>query len=576
MKKTLQLFSIALFTFVFASAQDFTVDDISYNIIDATNVAVQGSTLAELNIPATVDNEGTTYTVSSFVGGSFRDNLTVTSVTLPPSITVLAANTFRGANNITSIDLEDIVTIESSNTISRINNLNSVELPSATFIGNFAFVQSFQLSSVKIPVAETIGVGAFRQTAIASIDIPSSVHTIGESVFQATNTLSAVKVNWTSADDVPAITTNVFDGLIASDITLYVPTGTSSIYSSLAVWNTLTIVEGDIPSKIVGQIFTDGDYDYTISSLSPKTVEVSGLSNVALTTLNIPSTATDEDSDVYEVIAVANSAFMSNTTITSVELPSSVKTISENAFRLCTALTYLDTEDVTTIEPNILRESINITTLDLGEVTSIGINGLARAYGMTGIIDLPKIETLGAYAFVFTQGVTEINLGAALTSTDQNTFFGLPSLTLIRVEAETPPATTGVFIPGTGSDRSTDDQSALDLTTVVLQVPNEAAITAYESALGWQDFATTELLSIEDILTGILDIQVNSNSIIVNSSSVFKNGNVSVYDITGRLLTSEVLNGASASVNISGLISGIYILKITEGNAKLVKRFAKQ
>lgn len=86
-----------------ASAHDFEVDGIYYNITDATaktvEVTYSGSyssseyTGAE-TIPSTVTYNGTTYSVTSIGEWAFDNCTGLTSVTIPNSVTSIGGNAF--------------------------------------------------------------------------------------------------------------------------------------------------------------------------------------------------------------------------------------------------------------------------------------------------------------------------------------------------------------------------------------------------------------------------------------------------------------------------------------------------
>ena len=72
-----------------ASAYDFMVDSIAYSIVNENEVAVTSesssipgySQLSAAVIPATVTNQGITYTVTSIVANAFRETTSLRSVT---------------------------------------------------------------------------------------------------------------------------------------------------------------------------------------------------------------------------------------------------------------------------------------------------------------------------------------------------------------------------------------------------------------------------------------------------------------------------------------------------------------
>lgn len=607
MRKTLQLL-MALFAISFASAQTvgdvFTVNNIQYEAtsLNPNQAKVLGfddldTAVAVVDIPTTTTDasNNTVYDVKTIGIGAFstnsaankgagdaRNNI-ITEVILPVSVVTIEAHAFRELKNLTAINLENIVST-GSNSLNGCTKLTEVDLSSLVDFGQYTFVGNDLIKNIDLPsTLTTFGIGAiFDLDGLGSINIPSSITNIGKNFLRRCDNLSSIQLNWTDLSVLTFDEESFLGDLTASNITLYVPVSDLSDYQSSAFNITgVNIIGGTLPTTFVGQLFTDNGVNYDVTSLSPNEAAVSGGGVGA--TLTIGETATN-GSDVFAVTAIGASAFQGNEVITDVVLPNTVKTINANAFRLCSSLVNINTENVTTIGGNILREAPNVTTLDLSSVEVMENNALGRAYGLTGALDLPNIQTMGKWCFVYVQGVTEVNIGSSLSSITTDTFLGMPSLAKVKVDVETPVVLDGPFNAGASNDETPSAMlfPALpipDFANVTLQVPTAAAVTAYETATGWSVFGLTNTdgsLSVEDILSGNLGIDISSDVVTVNSSSTFTNGNLSIYDITGRLLVSKALNGASYPVNISSLASGVYILKVSEDGAKLVKRFVKQ
>ncbi|WP_279249090.1 leucine-rich repeat domain-containing protein [Candidatus Marimicrobium litorale] len=89
------------------------IDGLSYSVIGATtNVEVTGrapgNTATVINIPATIVDSGTTYSVTTIGDSAFYNNA-LTSVIIPDSVTTIAADAFR-QNLIASVIIPDSVT----------------------------------------------------------------------------------------------------------------------------------------------------------------------------------------------------------------------------------------------------------------------------------------------------------------------------------------------------------------------------------------------------------------------------------------------------------------------------------
>lgn len=591
MRKTLQLIMMLLVS-VTMSAQVGTVaavDGLNYTVTSESPYEVECSGFeaagfADVVIPEQVSVGGGLATVTAVGETAFNTNKDVVNVTLPSTVKVLKRRSFRQASNLETINLDNVVetnaALESCTSLIDAGSYNNLEI-----MGPYTFYACHKLLPIVIPSSvTTIGTGALGlNLGIVSINIPSTVTTIDEYLFGKNTALTGVGLNWIDpSSEVTIAEKNFFRDLDLNNITLYVPVGTLEAYQKHTLWGTFSnIVEGTVPEQFNSKNFTEGDYTYVSTSVSE--AQITGTTNDALTTITIPATTTYNGTD-FSVISVGASAFQGNEVITDVVLPNSVKTINTNAFRLCSSLANINTENVTTIGGNILRESPNVTTLDLSSVEVLEDNALGRAYGLTGALDLPNIQTMGKWCFVYAQGVTEVNIGSSLNSITTDTFLGMPSLSKVKVDVETPVVVDGAFTAGTSNDETDSAKlfpalPAPDFANVTLQVPTASAVTAYEAATGWSVFGLTNtdgaLLSVEDILDGTLAINITVDAITVSSSSTFTDGTLSIYDITGGLLVSQALSSGSETVSVSSLTTGVYIVKVTEGNAELVKRFVK-
>ena len=207
-------------------------------------------------LPSTINS----WPVTKIGEAAFQDNTTITSVTIPDSVTEIGANAFAGCTNLTSVHYEgdwSNLTIQSGNPavqdaaneqlfdfefilnntavivtnykckgtaadvtipscykgkpVTAINNaafpnsaVTSVTIPdSVTSIPDAAFVNCSQLTNISIPNSVTyIGFSAFDGCAsLKSITLPSSLRTIGNSAFAGcpslmTVTYSGSKKQW--------------------------------------------------------------------------------------------------------------------------------------------------------------------------------------------------------------------------------------------------------------------------------------------------------------------------------------------------------------------------------------------
>ena len=206
MKKTiftkLALLLVAVLTSVKASAYDFTVDGLYYNIVsfpDLTCAVTSNDTKysGDIVIPEQVTYNGRTLTVTSIGWSAFEGCTGLTSISSPNSVTSIGGSAFEGCSGLTSVSIPNSVTSIGNSAFSGCSSLTSVSIPnSVTSIRYSAFSGCYNLTSVSIGNSVTsIGDYAFQDcTSLTSVTIPNSVTEIGQSAFRECSGLTSITI----------------------------------------------------------------------------------------------------------------------------------------------------------------------------------------------------------------------------------------------------------------------------------------------------------------------------------------------------------------------------------------------
>jgi hypothetical protein len=79
-------------------------------------------------------------------------------------------------------------------------------------------------------------------------------------------------------------------------------------------------------------------------------------------------------------------------------------------------------------------------------------------------------------------------------------------------------------------------------------------------------------LDINKVLNDELAIYPNPGTGIFNFKTLTINGNLQIYDITGQLIFSTIINQYTTSIDLTSFSKGIYLLKYNQQTIKIVKQ----
>ncbi len=262
--------------------------------------------------------------------------------------------------------------------------LGGADFVDATSVADNAFLGKIEVTSVILPMEVlSIGANAFKNaTNLVTIEAPGA-RTIGANACSGANKITTITL--TSA---ASIGKNAFQGttsIIAGGIKLLYSSETVN-YAQATTWGTTRdkLSFGDtipgIPPVVNNQItsaFVTSLIDY-----KDKTSEVWEGALVA--------------TDFFGATVITIEAFLGNTTITSVILPNSVKTIGGSAFKNATNLRTIEALGVTNIFPSAFSGATSIQSKGLKITASLEFRNTFTIWGFNNTqTDLDKIEWIG-------------------------------------------------------------------------------------------------------------------------------------------------------------------------------------
>ena len=284
-------------------------------------------------------------------------------------------------------------------------------------IGDEAFHYCGNLTNITLPDSVTyIGKEAFAHCRLTSINLPNSVTTIGESAFEYCGTFTDITI----PESVTSIGHFAFHGCNFTSLT----------------WNAKNCSsKGDMQSRNIERV-TIGDEVVVLPDYF--------VSNSKITTVNIPQSVT----------TIGGWAFYGCSGLSSITIPESVTRIGGNAFAGCVNLTDIDIPDaVSYIGEQAFANDINLGSVTIGKslteiryrvfegcnITNLTWN--ARNCSSNGDMPTANIErvTIGDEVVVlpdfFVEGskITTVNIPQSVTTIGNHTFRDCSGLTSVNI-----------------------------------------------------------------------------------------------------------------------------------------------
>ena len=354
------------------------------------------------------------------------------------------------------------------------SSLTSVTIPdSVTSIGEAAFADCAKLTSVTIPHSVTsIGEGAFAGcTKLTSITIPSSVQSIGPEAFNGCSSLIDV----------------YYEGTVAQWGNIQISEGNEPLSNAMRHY---LLGSGTWGDNIIWTLDSDGLLSISgsgdVASFSGSSAEAwrqykdnivqvvieSGVGSIGsyafsacsnLTGITIPQSVT----------GIGAHAFRGCSNLTEVTLPDNVTFIGMFAFEGCSNMTGIELgTGLTSIENYAFSgcSSLNSITIPEG-VTRIGSSAFSgcsslKSAGLIGSgsdYQFPWTTKIPAYAFQGCSGLTSVTIPETVTRIDSKAFKGCSGLTSILLPANLTSIGSGAFSECSGLTSITIPESVTSI-----------------------------------------------------------------------------------------------------------------
>ncbi len=375
-----------------ANAQDFSLENIDYNITSEENMTVEvvGSHFyydEEVVIPSSVNYNGSVYNVT-VIGERAFEGSSLTSVVVSEGIVTIGNQAFGGCSGLVSITLPESLKNMGESVFDCCGRLEAITIPSGVkSIGERAFEDCDALSTVVLSEGlDEIGYSAFSCcTSLKSITFPESLTKICDFAFWGCGSLTDIII--------PKGVANVG---VASfglcGLTSIVVSADNVVYDSRNNCNAIIktedneLVVGCVATKIPEGIVSIGSNAFRACK--------------GLTTLTLPESLTN----------IGDEAFSNCEDLASITIPENVAYIGDYAFCFTGLTSIIIPQNVTRLNEGVFEECYNLTSINIPEsITSIGFG----AFVLTGIkaIEIPKgVTEIGFAAFAYCNDLISITV----------------------------------------------------------------------------------------------------------------------------------------------------------------------
>ena len=459
-------------------------------------------------------------------GGTFSGCSSLTSITIPNSVTSIGYSAFSGCSSLISISIPNSVTSIGNYAFQYCESLTSISIPnSVTSIGNDAFSFCSSLTSITIPNSVTsIGSSAFSYcSSLTSITIPNSVTSIGYSAFSFCSSLDTLICNCNDS--------LIFDTDIDYN-PFKIPT-LRYLTAPAVAFNTFREENQTLFSNKLTEVhISDGELNengFNFINRSKKTLHTIDLDSATNTTIN--------DLAFYDCYKLEN-----------LTLPKNVETIGYKAFADCKHLTELTIPaSVTEIGESAFENCRSINTLTFEEGSALESISSWAFYNNHALesVELPEgVKEIGNAAFYGCTYVEEIVIPSSVERIGDNGFALCNQVKRMEVRATTPPTI----------EAKTFHQVSRSIEFIV---PADAR-NAYAEDEYWREFIQEAPTNVENTIEGV-EIYTQNGTLHIEGATE----NYHILDAAGRLIY-------SGNATTLTLPRGIYLITMGGEVEKIV------
>ncbi|MBQ8474286.1 MAG: leucine-rich repeat domain-containing protein, partial [Clostridia bacterium] len=391
--------------------------------------------VAEIVIPDTIEG----YPVTGIGEGAFMYCTSLTSLSIPDSVTVIGYSAFYRCTRLAAIDIPDGVELIDDSVFNYCRSLTSVTIPEGVrSIGDSAFSDCSRLTEVIIPDSvSVISSWAFQNCIkLTSVELPEKITFISKSLFAGCTGLTEVYI--------PAAVTSIRAGAFGGCSVL------DTVYfgGTEAQWGTVSIDSTSNTPLLSASVICSDTHDCVeveISAVEATCTEAGATAGTKCSVCNKIITAPEE-------IEALGHSFVDGSCSRCGELDDTVE-YESGAWRYkllrdgIVLTEYLgsatdvyvpgkltvDGEDLAVIKlgDDLFNNNDALNSVTLGEgIAEIGARVFYDCDNLVCIVTNEQLTTIGDEAFYSCDSFNSIILYNAVTSIGTNTFANCPELTI--------------------------------------------------------------------------------------------------------------------------------------------------
>ena len=413
-------YALDIYTSLSQSSKIFTTED---NFVFYKNGALclltnYTGTLKDITLPESFN--GSNYEIHT---AAFYNNIKITSVVIPDSITSIGSLAFAGCTKIKKATIGSKVSYVGENAFQSCTGLEEVHIKDIPAWCNITFenyesnplynaknlyINDALLTELVIPdTVNEIKAYAFKNcNSITSVTIGENVNSIEKCAFENCYSIEKIQYNATAVRDIPQ---------------------TNYVFNSIGKnGNGVSVIIGNNVTLLPDYLFYTSSSGYATNIISVEFEEGSTCTSIGdfvftncsqLNSIIIPDSVT----------TIGNSAFYGCSKISSITIGNGVTTINDYAFASCTGATTLTMgSNVTTISNYAFNGCSSISSITIPDsVTLIGYYAFANCIGATSITIGKSVALIQNQAFYNCYSVEKINFNATALGdfeSNQNVF----------------------------------------------------------------------------------------------------------------------------------------------------------